>query len=265
MKTVFTLTSSESKRLIAKATVALPLVQNALKNGMVIVAGGTTNAFILEEITGEKLDKARYTAGIITRGRQCITPKEERIAPVVFVKGQKSDLSWIEAVDKMGKDDVFIKGGNAIDNQGNVGVLVYDPFGGTIGKALPIVTARGSNLIMPVGLEKLIPDVIGAANVAGNQTIDKSLGKPVGLIPVSYGLPITEIDALEILADVEATCIGAGGVGGSEGAVVMVAEGEESEINRIIDLVKSIKGEPPVRSLKEKCADCKVKCAIMEK
>ncbi len=265
MKAVFTLTSSESKRLIAKATVALPQVQKALKDGMIIVGGGTTNAFVLEELTGEYVDKAKYAAGIITRGRQCITPPDERITPVVLVKGQKSSMSWAEAVEKIEADDVFIKGGNAIDNEGNVGVLVADSLGGTIGKALPILAARGSNLILPVGLEKLIPDVIAAANVAGINTFDKSIGKRVGLIPVSYGIPITEVEALELFADIDAYCIGAGGVGGSEGSVVMVVEGDEEEVEKVFNLVDSIKGEEPVGVLKQKCSQCNDRCTIMEK
>lgn len=264
MKSVFTLTSSESKRLLAKAVVLLPEVQNAMEKGMVIIGGGTTNAFVLEELTGEKVDKARYTAGIITRGRQCLTPEKERIAPVVLVKGEKSPMSWMEAVEKMEAGDVFIKGGNAIDNNGVVGVLLANPVGGTIGKALPIIVARGSHLILPVGLEKMVPDVNLAANVSGIKTFDKSIGMRVGLMPVTYGLPVTEIEALEILADVDAYCIAAGGVGGSEGSVVMAVEGEDQEVEKIMELVKSIKGEPPVGALKQKCSECGAQCSIIE-
>ncbi|KUO50341.1 MAG: hypothetical protein APF76_11570 [Desulfitibacter sp. BRH_c19] len=265
MKAIFTFTSAESKRLLAKSVAVLPAVQHALKEAMVIIAGGTTNAFVLEELTGEKVDKAKYTAGIITRGRQCVTPVKERLAPVVLVNGEKSQMNWVEAAEKMDANDVFIKGGNAIDNHGTVGVLVADPFAGTIGKALPIVAARGSHLIMPVGLEKMIPDVNLAANVAGSKTFDKSIGMPVGLMPVTYGLPITEIEALQILAEVDAYCIGAGGVGGSEGSVVMVVEGEEQEVEKIMEIVKKIKGEPAVAALKQKCSECGAQCSVMEK
>ena len=47
-----TLTPSESKRLIARGVKALPSVQHALKNNTIILAGGTTNAFIAEELLG---------------------------------------------------------------------------------------------------------------------------------------------------------------------------------------------------------------------
>jgi len=265
MKAVFALTSSESKRLLAKATVALPQVKNAMEKGMIIIGAGTTNAFVLEELTGQEVDKARYTAGITTKGRQCVTSEKERIAPVVLVNGEKSSMSWEEAVEKMEAEDVFIKGGNAIDNNGVVGIQLGHPLGGTIGKALPITVARGSHLIMPVGLEKMIPDVNLAANVSGIKVFDKAIGMRVGLMPVTYGLPVTEIEALEILADVDAYCISAGGIGGSEGSVVMAVEGEDHEVEQIMELVKGIKGEPALGAFKQKCSECKVQCTIMEK
>ena len=46
MKAVFTLTSSESRRLIAKAVVQMPEFKTAWEKAYVLLAGGTTNAFI---------------------------------------------------------------------------------------------------------------------------------------------------------------------------------------------------------------------------
>ncbi len=59
---------------------------------------------------------------------------------------------------------------------------------------------------------------------------------------------ITEIQAFEVLADVSATHVASGGIGGSEGTVVLVLEGNEADIDRAFELVKEIKGEPPVAS-----------------
>ncbi|MCL2379214.1 MAG: hypothetical protein FWC81_00285 [Coriobacteriia bacterium] len=260
MKALFTLTSAESKRLIAKAVAALPEVQNALTGGMIIIGAGTTNAFVLEELTGKPVDKARYTAGIVSAGRQCITPADERIAPAVLIGGKASDLNWEEAVQKMTADDVFIKGGNAIDANGVVGVQLAHPEGGTIGKALPIVVARGAHLILPVGLEKLIPDVVLAADVSGIQTFNLSIGMKVGLMPVTYGQAITEIDALEKLAKIDAYCISAGGIDGSEGSIALAIEGASNEVENVFGLVKSIKGEQPVSAIKLKCSKCANRC-----
>jgi hypothetical protein len=260
MKALFTLTSSESKRIISKAVCQLPEIKEALKNGKIIISGGTTNAYVSEELLGKQIDKAKFTAGIITKGRQCLTPPDERIKPVVLKNGKKVDKDWTEVVEKFTAADVFIKGGNAIDHKGNVGVLAAHPMGGTIGKALGITAARGSNFIIPIGLEKMIPDVTTASNTAGIQTFDQRIGMAVGLIQVSYGKVITEIEALDILTGAKATCIGAGGVGGSEGSVVLVVEGEKNQIDITMELIKNIKGEKAINALKQKCSDCNCKC-----
>jgi hypothetical protein len=145
-----------------------------------------------------------------------------------------------------GPDDVFIKGANAIDPEGNAGIFTSSLVGGTIGMAWPVVTPRGAHLIMPVGLEKLIPSVIEASKHTGLYHFKHSMGLPVRLTPVVLGEVLTEIQALAVLAGVQATHIGSGGVGGSEGAVVLSVEGEESCVDRAFELVKAIKGEPPV-------------------
>lgn len=40
--------------------------------------------------------------------------------------------------------------------------------------------------------------------------------------------------------------VSSGGVGGSEGAVVIALEGSDETLKRAFDLVKSVKGEPPI-------------------
>ncbi len=59
------LTVAESKRLIGKAVAQMPIVKNALANGMVIIIKGTTNAYVAEEITGKKADHAAFVTGRI--------------------------------------------------------------------------------------------------------------------------------------------------------------------------------------------------------
>jgi hypothetical protein len=63
------LNPSESRRLLAKATVALPEVQNAWKSGMIIIGRGITNAYVTEELFGISLEpKAGQTVGLISKG-----------------------------------------------------------------------------------------------------------------------------------------------------------------------------------------------------
>lgn len=110
----------------------------------------------------------------------------------------------------------------------------------------PIVTPRGSQLIIAVGLEKLVPSVMEACNHSGVYYFKYSFGLPAKLVPAITGKVVTEIQALAVLAGVRAVHICSGGVGGSEGAVVLALEGDEANVEKAFELVKSIKGEPPV-------------------
>jgi len=59
----FALTVAESKRLIAKGVARCPEVLAALKSGIVAVAKGTTNAYVVEELSGEPMHKQDYCMG----------------------------------------------------------------------------------------------------------------------------------------------------------------------------------------------------------
>ena len=146
------------------------------------------------------------------------------------------------------QDDVFIKGGNAIDMEGNAGVCASSVKGGTIGMCWPVVTARGSHLIMPIGLEKLVPSVIEASKHTGLYYYKYTMGLPPKLMPVVLGKVVTEIQAIGVMTGARAYHIASGGVGGSEGAVVLALEGDEKRVVKAFELVKSIKGEPPVKA-----------------
>jgi hypothetical protein len=242
------LNPAESRRLLAKATVALPEVQNAYKNGMIIFARGITNAFIAEELFGISIEpKAGQTVGMICKG---ITNGNSGPPPCTWhvirqgkvVEGADSNVEILD----FGAEDVFIKGANAIDCEGNAGICSTSVKGGTIGMCWPIVMPRGSHLIIPAGLEKMIPSVIEAALHSGIYRFKYSMGWPAKIMPVTTGKVVTEIQALAILAGVRAYHLASGGVGGSEGAVVLAIEGDEDRIVKAFDLIKSIKGEPPV-------------------
>lgn len=92
MKTLFTLTSAESRRLIAKAVVFMPEFQAAWKNAYVLLAGGTTNAFLAQEILDkdkEEIEPGRCTFGISTDGLLCVTnPDSRHPFPKSFIKGR---------------------------------------------------------------------------------------------------------------------------------------------------------------------------------
>jgi hypothetical protein len=242
------LNPSESRRLLAKATVALPEVQNAMKNGMIIIGRGITNAYVTEELLKTRVEpKAGQTVGLICRGFANIHAGPPPCSWHVIHKGKvvEGADSNVEIL-KFGSEDVFIKGGTAIDPQGNAGIWVSSVKGGTIGMCWPIVTPRGAHLIQPIGLEKLVPSVHEASQHSGIYHFKYSMGLPGRIVPITTSKVVTEIQAFAILAEVHAYHISSGGVGGSEGAVALTLEGEEEKVLKAFELAKSVKGEPPV-------------------
>ena len=238
----------ESRRLLAKATVALPEVQNALKNGMIILGRGITNAYVTEELLKTKVEpKAGQTVGLICGGATNIHTGPPPCTWHVIRKGKPVEGadSNVEILN-FGPDDVFIKGGNAIDPQGNAGVFASGVKGGTIGMCWPVVTPRGAHLIQPIGLEKMVPSVHEAALHSGIYHFKYSMGLPGKIVPVTTSKVVTEVQAFALLAGVRSHQLGCGGVGGSEGAVILTLEGDEEKVKKAFDLAKSVKGEPPV-------------------
>ena len=193
--------------------------------------------------------KANQTMGSVFAGLTNANTGAPPCAWHVIRKGKvvEGADSNIEILD-FGPADVFIKGANAVDPDGNTGVFASNPRGGTIGMCWPIVTPRGSHLIQPVGLEKLVSSVIEASQHSGIYNFKYSTGLPVKLIPVVTSKVITEIQAFGILLGIRAHHLGSGGIGGSEGAVVLVLEGTEERMKRAFQLVKDIKGEPPLKA-----------------
>jgi hypothetical protein len=257
----FAVKTSSAKRLIARGVVKLEAVRKAREQGNIIIAGGTTNAYVAEELGVAAIEnKSLYTAGIITGGVPCVTPEEQRIAPICLAKGKKVDIPWPEFLKSFTPDDVFIKGANALDAQGRAGILLGSRGGGTIGLALGMIASLGSHLIVPVGHEKMIPSCESAAEVMGIGRIDQSLGFKTGFMMLPVGRIITEVEALEVLFGVKARVVAAGGVGGMEGSVMIAVEGEPEQVDGALKMARGLMREPALGSARRKCRDCMEPC-----
>ncbi len=229
---------SAAKRLIALAVYGMPEVLAARERGKLVLKAGTTVA-ALAELFG--------VAPLRIGGR--ITPDGARTAKVlveaphyVLVEGGRwrcIDHCLDEELAAMGPDDVFVTGANALDMYGTAGLMAGLAGGGAVGKALSMICSEGIRTIIAVGLEKLIPGSIAdVSRKAGRRRIDRSMGMAVGLLPL-FGRVVTERDALEMLTGAAVTVIGAGGLGGAEGATTMLVEGTGEQVDRAFDLVKA--------------------------
>jgi hypothetical protein len=265
MRALFVLTPAESKRLIGKAVANMQEVNRALEEDKIVIGHGSTNVYVAEELLGkekvsELFNRDTYLSGVTVRGTLCTTVGEEK-GPILFINRGSVEPpapTMSEMLREFGRHSVFIKGANAVDPKGNAAAFMAHPEGGTIGWAMGIIMARGIHLIVPVGLEKLIPSIEKAVPLCGQRTLDYCQGLRVGLMPLSGAKVVTEIEALKFLAGVQSTQVASGGCSGSEGAVTLVAEGDNPSVEKAIQVVESIKGEPPLQPKKGICLACAI-------
>ena len=244
MKTEVNLTVAESKRLIARGVAQLPMVRDRLHKGVIMISSGTTNAYLVEELLGEHMDKRSYVTGRIKpAGKQLRWPKLRH--DVVLRDGQLDpSLDRFSAIEVMEAGDIFVKGANALNyRKGVAGVLVGDRRGGTIGGVIGPIIARRIRLLIPVGLEKEV--AFDIEQVAPRiQETEESIGEITSLFPMR-GLIFAEIEALRTLCGLEAVQVAAGGISGAEGGVWLLLQGTEDQVSQALQIVEAVQGEPP--------------------
>jgi len=97
---------------------------------------------------------------------------------ILIEKGKVKNIDGIviEVVKTLGRGDVIIISGNALDSQNNVGMMAGSVSGGNAGIAVSGMLLEGADVITPIGLEKLIPGTIRDASImAGRKDIDVSV------------------------------------------------------------------------------------------
>jgi len=273
MQAEIVLTPTESKKLIAQSILQLKEFQNALEKGIVAVHPSSSTIFLYEKILGHR-PKGVWVCGVLVQKGFCGSKEAQ---DMISARGPgihdpaKSRQTWFfkkgilqeqtslgDILEQMTASDVYVKGSNAVDPQGHVGVLYANPAGGggTIGKVIAAYRKKNFHLLLPIGLEKLIPvSIAEAAKKAAFKKVDRAMGMPCGLIPVP-GRKIDEVDALKMLSGAQATPIAAGGLGGAEGSIVLALEGSDQEVGNALDVVGEVKGaQLPVLNLPD-CATC---------
>lgn len=244
------LTSTESKKLIAKAVVANSQVQYALRHGIIMIHPSSTTAWIYEEIMGSWPEEP-WVFGLVTpkglsRSKSAVESMKAKGGARkqwVFIKGVLQDTTDLnETLLTMTSSDVFIKSCNALDNEGNTAVLTTTPHvGGTIGRVLKAQKERGFQLIIPIGLEKLIPGTIKSIYKSFESDLPEcGTGLFCGIFPV-LGEKMDERDALHHLCAVDAIAVSAGGIVGAEGGVTLFVKDEKEKVLSVLALIDTVK------------------------
>lgn len=247
----FLITPSAGKRLIAKALVKHPTVQNTLRNGTLVIIAGTTNGYIAEEILRSQqtpgFSRKHFFRGIIIppnkpRTAEGRMPDESNFpGDAVMVKGVWQKGKTIgDVVDSLKEGDMIIKGANALDlERKQAAVLIGHPKAGTLGLTLPAVVGRRVKLMVAVGLEKRVTgDLFALA-----QRLNEPGSTGYRLLPVP-GEVFTEIDAVKLLTGADAQLMSAGGVCGAEGSYWLLVTGTKEQEDSAEKLFATVADEP---------------------
>jgi hypothetical protein len=247
----FIVTSSAGKRLIGKALAASPIIQNAAKNGTLVIIAGTTNGYIAEELLKtlniDSFSRKHFFRGLTLppanrlSGEGRLVDESKFPGDTVITKGEWQKGKTInDVVDSLKEGDVILKGANAVNLETKqAALLIGHPKAGTIGVSLPAVIGRRIKLIIPVGVEK---------RVNGNlQVLAEKINAPGSggyrLLPIP-GQVFTELDAFSQLTRVSAELIAAGGICGAEGAVYIAVSGTKEQEEAAEKLYAEVAVEP---------------------
>jgi hypothetical protein len=277
------LTPTEAKRLLSKAVLKRDEVKKALQEGILMIHPSSTSMFMLEELGLKMHEKGIWICGHVSPKGLCIPrividyrnnlpdpTRGSELYPFEYVirKGEliPFEESGIAAVlEQFTINDVYVKGVNAIDPAGKLGILMAGSTGGSVGQVLKRRKKVNFPIIIPVGLEKRIPISIREAIKAASEA-KKAQGIPC-IIWQIRGTIITEIDAFKQLCNVDAIPISAGGVCGAEGCIVWVLKGEEKDVDNAYRLCEEIHGHQMPYTLDVyECEVCpKKKCDLAGK
>ena len=248
----FLLTVSMGKRLIAKGLMADPHVRDVMMNHRLLIMSGTTNGYVAEEalkLIGDTtpFDKRTFRRGITVAPGAKVTPGSTTFDLLIDHGKAYFDRTVFEIAPELGPGDMIMKGANALymsgDFDGEAGVLIGHPQGGTL---IPITAAaigRRVELMVPIGVEKRVEkpihELVGLANEAEGE------GPRLAPIP---GTPYTEINALAgLTGSVFVEILASGGAMGAEGGVYFTVLDEEEKVERVKALVEELKDEPPTQ------------------
>ncbi len=239
------LSSAASKRLIAKGVAAHPIVKHALEEGRVVITRGTTNAFVAEELCGKKIDRGAYAAGFIDQ-RWNVNARVGEMEEIVLVRGKATTEAPDKTLAALAAGDVVIKGGNALDPWGIVGVLLASATGGTVGRYVAAALARGVHLVLPISVSKSVhTSVVDLSQEMGVGRVALHDGLPCGMFPM-HGQIVTEIEALHLLCGVDAVHVASNGIGAGRGSVSLLVYGDDATVQDAYALVTGLHDEVDV-------------------
>ena len=265
------MTPTESKKLISKAVVKLDSFKRALDKGTIVIHPSSTTVFILSEIGYQLEPSELWICGLtIPRGLCASAEILQEVSRVGKFDPKEYSHDWIirngkltrglqlkDVLPQLGKGDLYTKSPNSIDPNGKVGVLFSAKGAGTIGIVKRAQRKQGFEIILPTGLEKLVPKPIEEiCRESPKHGMNFCTGTPCGVICLE-GTAITELEAIRILSGAESIPVASGGVGDAEGSLVVVVRGDEQQIRKASEVLGGVKGASLPKLNLLDCSQCR--------
>lgn len=239
----FTLCGSQGKRLIAQCIMGSGVLRPYRQSGRIILKGSSTVSCLTNLLCAEKM---RLCGRISPRGMKGAASGSDGAHMLLYRGGtaENIDSRLDEILPTLRAEDLFITGANAIDSFGHAALLFGADGGGAYGKCMPFLQTSGvkvmiltsASKLIPGNLKKLIPRI-------DRERCSVSYGMSCGLLPIE-GTIITEVEALQMFAQVKAAVFASGGHTGAENSTAIQIQGTQNEVKNVLELVKKIKEAP---------------------
>lgn len=240
----FTLCGAESKWLIAHCVSESGLLAPYLETGRILFKGSSTVSCLTKLLADTPM---RICGRISKNGMKGPFQPSDGAHFLLYEQGTLRNVDQcIESTAKdLGPKDLFVTGANALDSFGHAALLIGSPGGGGYGSCMPSLYTEGVRTLILSSIAKLVPgDLSVLYTKVSRKDCDFSYGMACSLTPIP-GEIITETQAIQAFADVEALVFAKGGGSGAEDAVACQIRGEQDQVEKVLSLVEQVKALPP--------------------
>jgi hypothetical protein len=248
----FAVSPACGKRLIAKGTLCIPSIIEALEKKTIVLIAGSTNGYVAEEMLARigqvsGFSKRRFFRGVTlprkfklsSTGRledESSFPGDVVIKNGIWQKGK----TIFDVAEELDEGDIVLKGANAVNgDRTQAAVYIGNPRAGTIIPILQAWAGKRVSFYIPVGLEKRVSGDLNRI-IARINSPDTTGPR---MVPICGNI-ITELEALEILTGAECELVAAGGLGGAEGSCWIAVTGTKDQIAKAEAIFDEILDEP---------------------
>ena len=257
----FTLWGAQCQWLIARCVLDSSLLVPYFSQGKILFKGSSS----VSCLTTLLADTPMRICGRITKNGMKRAKEEGQGAHFLLCEHgeiQNVDSCLEQTLQAMGPGDLFVTGANALDAFGHAALLIGSSGGGGYGACMPFLYTEGIRTLILTSVMKFIPGDLSLLNAQIiRKKCDFSYGMACSLVPIP-GEVLTETQAIELYAHVNAQVFAKGGFSGAEASVAIQIEGEREEVEKVLHLVEQIKSlpsQPPVDA--DSLTECAYPCS----